>query len=62
MAVELATELDQQLEECKAALRGQAQTMLAMLADFEAQLQARLDAAEARIASFRETEAAGAAV
>jgi hypothetical protein len=51
--MEFAQELDEQLLECKVALQEQAQTMLSLLIQFEAQLQARLDAAEARIAALR---------
>ena len=52
MATEFATELDQQLFACKAALQDQAQAMLTLLLEFEAQLKARLDAAEAQIATL----------
>jgi len=53
VATEFAQDLDEQLLECKVALQEQAQTMLSLLLQFEAQLQARLDAAEARIAAAR---------
>jgi hypothetical protein len=53
VATEFARELDEQLLECKVALQEQAQTMLSLLLQFEAHLQARLDAAEARIAALR---------
>src|SRR5450759_4707346 len=56
MITDVATELDRQLEECKSALRDQAQAMVAILAEFETQVKARLDAAEARIAVLREFE------
>jgi len=52
MATEFATELDQELRECKAALQDQAQQMLALLLQFEARLKQRLDLAEARIAAL----------
>ena len=58
MVTEFAAELDRQLEECKTALQDQAQTMVAILAEFESQVKARLDAAEARIAVLREFESA----
>lgn len=58
MVTEFAEDLDRQLEECKSALQDQAQTMVAILAEFESQVQARLDAAEARIAVLREFESA----
>ncbi len=57
MATEFVRELDEQLLECKAALQDQAQAMLELLLRFEAQLKARLDAAEARIAILRAAEA-----
>ena len=56
MATEFATELDRQLVECTLALRNQAQAMLAILAEFESQVKARLDEAEARMATIREYE------
>jgi hypothetical protein len=56
MATEFATELDRQLEDCKTALRDQAQAMLVILAEFESQVKARLDAAEAKMATIREFE------
>lgn len=55
MATDIAQELEDQLAETKAALQGQAKEMLDLLLQFEARLQARLDAAEARIAALRET-------
>ena len=57
MATDYARDLDAQLIECKLALQGQAQAMLDLLMEFEARLQARLDAAEARIAAAREAAA-----
>jgi hypothetical protein len=59
MATDYARDLDAQLIECKLALQGQAQAMLDLLMEFEARLQARLDAAEARIAAVREASARG---
>ena len=56
MASEFAAELDRQLEECKSALQDQAQAMVAILAEFEFQVKARLEAAEARIARVRAFE------
>lgn len=53
MATEYARDLEDQLVETKAALQGQAEEMLDLLLQFEARLQARLDAAEARIAALR---------
>lgn len=53
MATDIATELEDQLVQTKAALQGQAEQMLDLLLQFEARLQARLDAAEARIAAYR---------
>lgn len=61
MTTETARELDEQLVECKAALQGQAQAMLTLLVEFEARLQERLDAAEARIATIRSASAGDAA-
>ena len=60
MATDFATELDRQLVECTLALQNQAQAMLAILAEFEAQVKARLDEAEARMATIREYETATA--
>ncbi|MGH2458103.1 MAG: hypothetical protein ACRDIY_04475 [Chloroflexota bacterium] len=53
MATDIARELEDQLVETKSALQGQAEQMLDLLRQFEAQLQARLDAAEAQIAAYR---------
>lgn len=53
MAIDMTTELDEQLVECKTALHQQATEMLAILAQFEERLKAKLDAAEARLAAFR---------
>ncbi len=53
MATDIAKDLEDQLAETKAALQGQAEQMLDLLLQFEARIQARLDAAEARIAEFR---------
>ena len=53
MATDIAKELEDQLVETKTALQGQAEQMLDLLRQFEAQLQARLDAAEAQIAAYR---------
>lgn len=57
MATDIARDLEDQLAETKAALQCQAEEMLALLLKFEARLQARLDEAEARIASFKATRA-----
>jgi len=54
MATDYDRELETQLIEAKAALQGQAEAMLDLLLQFESKLQARLDAAEARIVSLRE--------
>ncbi|HVB97096.1 MAG TPA: hypothetical protein VNG11_05145 [Chloroflexota bacterium] len=54
MATDYDRELESQLIEAKAALQGQAEAMLDLLLQFESKLQARLDAAEARIVSLRE--------
>jgi hypothetical protein len=61
MVREFAFDLDRQLEECRLALQNQAQAMLAILAEFEANVKARLEAAEARIETIREYDAANAA-
>jgi len=53
MATEFAQDLEDQLTKTKAALQDQAEEMLALLLQFEARLQERLDAAEARIAALR---------
>lgn len=53
MATDFAQDLEDQLAETKAALQDQAEEMLDLLMQFEARLQARLDAAEARIAALR---------
>ncbi len=53
MAADFAVDLDQQLVECKTALQNQAEEMLTILVQFEERLKARLDAAEARLASLR---------
>ncbi|HLZ07577.1 MAG TPA: hypothetical protein VKT80_03250 [Chloroflexota bacterium] len=54
MVRDLTTDLERQLEDCALALQSQAQAMLATLAEFESQVKARLDAAEARMATIRE--------
>ncbi|HLH74858.1 MAG TPA: hypothetical protein VKX96_16345, partial [Chloroflexota bacterium] len=54
MAKDYDRELESQLIEAKAALQGQAEAMLDLLLQFESKLQARLDAAEARIIALRE--------
>lgn len=54
MATDYDRELETQLIEAKAALQGQAEAMLDFLLQFESKLQARLDAAEARIVALRE--------
>jgi len=56
MATDISRELEDQLVETKAALQGQAEQMLDLLLQFEARLQARLDAAEARIAAYRSVD------
>lgn len=53
MATDVAQELEDQLAKTKAALQGQAEEMLDLLLQFEARLQERLEAAEARIAAYR---------
>lgn len=53
MATDFAKDLEDQLVETKAALQGQAEEMLGLLLQFEARLQARIEAAEARIAALR---------
>ncbi|HLG50606.1 MAG TPA: hypothetical protein VKY56_03100 [Chloroflexota bacterium] len=53
MATDIARDLEDQLVEAKAALQDHAEEMLQLLARFEAQIQARLDAAEARISALR---------
>ena len=55
MATDFVQDLDDQLAETKAALQDQAAEMLDLLLQFEARLQARLDAAEARIAELRQS-------
>ncbi len=57
MATDFARDLEDQLVQTKAALQGQAEEMLSLLLQFEARLQERLDAAEARIAALRATYA-----
>ncbi len=56
MATEFATELDEDLRVCKAALQDQAQAMLTLLLQFEARLKQRLDLAEARIAALSQAD------
>lgn len=56
MATDIAREMEDQLVQTKAALQGQAEQMLDLLLQFEARLQARLDAAEARIAAYRSVD------
>lgn len=56
MATDIARDLDSQLLEAKAALHDQAEAMLDFLLRFESQLQARLEAAEAKIAALRDIE------
>lgn len=53
MATDFAQELEDQLSKTKSALQDQAEEMLTLLLQFEARLQERLDAAEARIAALR---------
>jgi polyhydroxyalkanoate synthesis regulator phasin len=53
MATDFVQDLDEELTECKAALQDQAQAMLELLLQFEARLQSRLDAAQARIDALR---------
>jgi uncharacterized protein involved in exopolysaccharide biosynthesis len=53
MATDFARDLEDQLVKTKAALQDQAEEMLSLLLQFEARLQERLDAAEARIAALR---------
>ena len=57
MATDIAQDLEDQLAKTKVALQGQAEEMLALLLQFEARLQERLNAAEARIAALRAAEA-----
>ncbi len=56
MTTEFTRELED-LAEAKQALQGQAQAMLELLAQFETRLQARLDAAEARINELQAKDA-----
>ena len=60
MVREFGIDLDRQLEECVLALQNQAQAMLATLAEFEGQVKARLDAAEAQMATIRDYSPANA--
>lgn len=53
MPTNATRDLDEELMECKVALQSQAQAMLELLLQFEARLQQRLDAAEARIVAAR---------
>lgn len=53
MAAEFTQDLEAELQECRSALQGQAQVMLDLLLEFETRLQARLAAAESRIASLQ---------
>lgn len=53
MAVEACSQLDDELRETKVALRRQAETMLEIVARFEAQLAERITVAEQRIAALR---------
>lgn len=53
MAAEFTQDLEAELQECRVALQGQAQVMLDLLLQFETRLQARLAAAESRIAAIQ---------
>lgn len=53
MAAEFTQDLEAELQECRSALQGQAQVMLDLLLEFETRLQARLAAAESRIAALQ---------
>ena len=53
MATEFTQDLEAELQECRVALQGQAQVMLELLLQFETRLQARLAAAESRIAALQ---------